>query len=83
MKKINHVLQKYFSVIRGIDLEKFEESFTGPDPYYANKAVKKLEHIFFDEYGNVRTGKATGISLTAYRAEFKEVGDRCTGDMSL
>lgn len=58
MKKINHILQKYFSAIHGIDLEKFEESFTGPDPCYANKAVKKLEHIFFDEYGNVRTGKA-------------------------
>ena len=56
MKKVNDVLQEYFSVIRELDLDKFEESFIGPDPYYANRVVKRLEHIFFDEYGNAREG---------------------------
>lgn len=57
MKKIREMLDEYFAVIDQVDLIRFEESYHGSDPYYANSVIKKLEHLFYSEYGKEMPGK--------------------------
>lgn len=65
MKKINELLKEYLTAMEEVNPDRFQESYHGADPAYAKKVIKKLEHIFYEAYGNGKTGMAEREYLLA------------------